>query len=138
MSVFGVILACIFPHSDCIRENTEQNNSIYGHFAQWMLLKVTKTTLTVHKHTQYIPEFKSHCFEKWFCVYMYVLSIIISILSIIRNRNNIHNDIHIVQIQVLLHREKPLNLAKPQLQRISFQKMVPLEVSRNQISIIQA
>ena len=41
VSVFGVILVCIFPHSDWIqkalylvrmRENANQNNSEYGHF----------------------------------------------------------------------------------------------------------
>ena len=34
VSVFGVILALIFPHSDWIpyAENTDQNNSEYGHF----------------------------------------------------------------------------------------------------------
>ena len=32
MSVLGLILVLIFPHSDWIRENTDQNNSKYGHF----------------------------------------------------------------------------------------------------------
>ena len=34
VSVFGVILVLIFPHSDWIpyAENTDQNNSEYGHF----------------------------------------------------------------------------------------------------------
>ena len=32
VSVFGVILVCIFPHSDWIRRDTDQNNSEYGHF----------------------------------------------------------------------------------------------------------
>ena len=42
VSVFGVILVRIFRHSDCtrkdteysfrMRENTDQNNSEYGHF----------------------------------------------------------------------------------------------------------
>ena len=32
MSVFAVILVCIFPHSDSTRENADQNNSKFGHF----------------------------------------------------------------------------------------------------------
>ena len=34
MSIFGVILVCIFPHSDWaqMRENTDQSNSEYGTF----------------------------------------------------------------------------------------------------------
>ena len=35
MSVFGVILAHIFPHSDWIRENPGQNNSEYRHFYEY-------------------------------------------------------------------------------------------------------
>ena len=34
VSVFGVILVRIFPHSDWIRENTDQNISEYGHFSR--------------------------------------------------------------------------------------------------------
>ena len=34
VSVFGVILVRIFPHSDWIRENADQNNSEYGHFSR--------------------------------------------------------------------------------------------------------
>ena len=32
--VFGVFLIRIFPHSDWIRENTDQINSKYGHFSR--------------------------------------------------------------------------------------------------------
>ena len=32
VSVFGVILFCIFHHLDWIRKNTDHNNSEYGHF----------------------------------------------------------------------------------------------------------
>ena len=54
MSVFGVILVCIFPHSDWIeilrispysvqvRENADQINSEYGHFMQCLLILETK------------------------------------------------------------------------------------------------
>ena len=31
-AVFGVILVRIFPYSDWIQENADQNNSEYGHF----------------------------------------------------------------------------------------------------------
>ena len=34
VSVFGVILVRIFPHSDWARENADQNNSEYEHFSR--------------------------------------------------------------------------------------------------------
>ena len=33
VSIFAVFLVRIFPHSDLIRENTDQKNSEYGHFS---------------------------------------------------------------------------------------------------------
>ena len=34
LSVFGVIVVSIFPHSDWMWENTDWNNPEYGHFSR--------------------------------------------------------------------------------------------------------
>ena len=41
MSVFGVILVGIFPHSEN-RENADQNNSEYGHFSRGVKENISK------------------------------------------------------------------------------------------------
>ena len=51
MSVFGVILVRIFPHSDWIRENADQNNSKYGHFSRsvyWLSSSSLKMMTTMN------------------------------------------------------------------------------------------
>ena len=54
MSGFGVILVRIFPHSDGIRENADQNNSKYRHFSRSVddLLKRDKTVSIHRKYLQ--------------------------------------------------------------------------------------
>ena len=42
MSVFGVILARIFPYSVRMWENVDQNNSEYRHFLRIVFQKITK------------------------------------------------------------------------------------------------
>ena len=48
VSVFGVILVRIFPHSDWhsvqMRQNTDQNNSEYGHFSRSEYQKMQKVS----------------------------------------------------------------------------------------------
>ena len=46
MSVFGVILVRIFPHSVRMRENTNQNNSEYGHLSR---------SESIHQYTPRTP-----------------------------------------------------------------------------------
>ena len=47
VAVFDVILVRIFSHSDWVRENTDQNNSEYGHFLRSVKTTFSLTTILV-------------------------------------------------------------------------------------------
>ena len=50
-SVFGVFLVLIFPHSDWIRENTDQKNSEDGHFLR-SVCEAKKPVHNIQGHTE--------------------------------------------------------------------------------------
>ena len=80
LSVFGVILVRIFPHSDWIRrdtesvrirENADQNNSEYGHFSRSVQVDISSQvsnfkTLKLREirlYGDYVLEFKDQHWE---------------------------------------------------------------------------